>query len=239
MANLSPTTHTTTADLDKEIDRATKDHGLSAALKSIVRSARVDGFIGSTALTPSVADLNTLAGADAAAPVTTTNVGTAGTGVTAVEYGNGYNHTTVLTLAATVPAIAGGAALAVGNLIYTLPAGACLVESAYMSAAITQADGNINADTPDVGIGTVIASGAVAVLGGTATFENIITGQTAADCNGTATVKTATPTAGTPLAIETGDAHTIHLNVADTWAASGDTGASLTGTVLLNWKFMA
>jgi hypothetical protein len=170
---------------------------------------------------------------------TSANTGTVGTGVTAVEYGDGHVHTTVLTLAATVPAIAGGADLAVGNLIYTLPAGAVVVDSAYMSAAITQSEGNITADTPDVGIGTVIASGVVAVLGGTATFENIITGQTAADCNGTATVKTSIPTAAVPFVIESGDAHTIHLNVADGWAASGDSGASLTGTVVLNWRFMA
>ena len=31
-------------------------------------------------------------------PITLTNVGTVGTGVTAVEYGDAYNHTTVLTI---------------------------------------------------------------------------------------------------------------------------------------------
>ena len=104
-----------------------------------------------------------------------------------------------------------------------------------MSVAITQTEGNITADTPDVGIGTTIGSGVVAVLGGTAAFENIITGQTAADCDGTATVKTI---GGQLLVVETGDNHTIYLNVADGWAADGDAAAILTGRVVLNWSYM-
>jgi hypothetical protein len=169
---------------------------------------------------------------------TTGNVGTANTGTTATEYGDGHNHKTVLTVNTTLPAIAGGADLAVGKLLYTFPAGAIIIESAYMSLAITQSQGNITADTPDGGLGTVIGSGAVATLDGTATFENILTGQTFNDCNGTAEVKTAIPTAGVPLVIEAGAAHTVHFNVADGWAASGDAAASLAGTVVLNWRFV-
>lgn len=171
--------------------------------------------------------------------VTTGNVGAAGAGSTAVEYGDGANHRTVLTVSTTLPAIAGGAALGVGKLLYTLPAGAVIVDSAYMSLAITQTQGNITADTPDGGLGTVIASGVVSTLDGTATFENILTGQTFNDCNGTAEVKTAIPTANVPLVIESGGAHTIYFNVADTWAASGDAAAALAGTVVINWRFVA
>jgi len=167
------------------------------------------------------------------------NVGTVATGSTVVHTGDGTNMRATITVDTTLPAIAGGANLAVGKLLYTLPAGANLIKNAYMSLAITQTDGNIDADTPDVGIGTVIASGVVATLDGTATFENIVTGQTAADCDGTATVKTTAPTAGTALAIETGDAHTIHANVADGWAASGDAAALLTGTVIIDYTFAA
>jgi hypothetical protein len=163
------------------------------------------------------------------------SAGTVATGVTAFEEGDGNFHKTTLTIDSTLPAIAGGAALAVGKLLYTLPAGAHAVKVSYMSVALTAADGNIDADTPDVGVGTVIASGAVAVLGGTATFENLITGQTAADCAGTATVKTVVPTAGASLAIEAAAAHTIHLNVADTWAASGEAACPVTGTVVIEW----
>lgn len=167
---------------------------------------------------------------------TASNTGTAGTGVTAVEYGDGRNHVTVLTVATTLPAIAGGANLAVGNLLYTLPAGVQVIDAANMSLAITQADGNITADTPDGGLGTVIGSGVVAVLGGTATFEDILIGQTFNDCNGTAETVALVPTAGAGLIRNAGDAKTIHFNVADGWAASGDTGAALTGTVTIAWR---
>lgn len=164
------------------------------------------------------------------------NIGVAAAGVTVREYGSAYTHTTVLTLTgadAVLPDIAGGAALAVGKLLYTLPAGACIVTGTKMNVAITQTDGNITADTPDIGIGTTIASGVVSVLGGTAAFENILTGQTAADCDGTATAKTV----DTSLVIESGGNHGIYLNVADTWAASGDDAAVLSGTVTIHWQY--
>lgn len=169
----------------------------------------------------------------------TLNAGTANTGTTAVEYGDGYNHVTVLTVNTTLPAIAGGADLGVGKLLYTLPAGAQVIDAAYMSLGITQTEGNINADTPDGGLGTVIASGAVATLDGTATFENILTGQTFNNCTGTAEVKTAIPTAGTSLVMEVGGAKTVYFNVADGWAASGDAAALLAGTVVLAWRTLA
>lgn len=162
-------------------------------------------------------------------------VGTAATGVTAVEYGDEYMHTTVLTVDTVLPPIAGGADLAIGKLLYTLPAGAILIEGAHMSLAITQTDDNITADTPDGGLGTTIASGAVAVLGGTAAFENILTGQTFDDCDGTPEVKTV----DTRLVIEASDDHTVYFNVADGWASDGDAGALLTGTVVLRWSKMS
>lgn len=179
-------------------------------------------------------------GADASniSPKTSVNVGTAASGFTAVEYGDAFHHVTVLTVNTTLPAIAGGANLAVGKLAYTLPAGKILIKSALLNIALDEIDGNITADTPDVGIGTVIASGAVAVLSGTATFENIVTGQTAADCNGTATVKATDPTAGVALEITAAGAHTIYLNVADGWAASGEAACPVTGTIIIEWLFL-
>jgi len=165
----------------------------------------------------------------------TSNVGTVASGSSVVEYGDGYHHTSVITVNTTLGAIAGGASLGLGKLLYTLPAGAQVINDVYMSMAITQTQGNINADTPDVGLGTTVASGAVALLSGTAAFENVMTGQTAANCTGTATVNTAT----VDLALEAADDKTIYLNVADGWAASGDAAALLTGTVTINWTTLA
>lgn len=164
------------------------------------------------------------------------NSGIAATGVTAAEYGDGHQHTTVLTVDTVLPAIAGGADLSVGVLLYTLPAGAVIVDKAYMSMAITQTEGHITADTPDVGLGTTIAAGANALLSDTSGAENILTGQTADDCDGTAEVKTV---ANQILVIEAAGDHTVYFNAADGWAASGDAAALLEGTVVLHWQFMA
>ncbi len=165
------------------------------------------------------------------------NVGSpvAGVIINCIERGDANRHTTTLTVQSALPAIAGGANLAVGKLLYTFPAGPIVVHAAYMSVGITQTQGNINADTPDIGLGTTIASGVVAVLGGTAAFENILTGQTAANCTGTATVKTVSDQV---LPIEVAGNHTVYLNVADGWAASGDAAALINGTVTLVWSYV-
>ena len=170
------------------------------------------------------------------------NVGAAGTNVTALEYGDGYRHTTILTFGAgaVLPAIAGGAALGVGKLIYTLPAGAQIIKAARLNVGITQTAGNINANTPTIGLGTVVASGVVSVLSGTATFQNIAAGVAAANCTGTATIQTAKATASPfELVTESGGTKTIYLNAAATWSASGDPAAILSGTVAIDWATLA
>src|SRR3990167_10807567 len=62
--------------------------------------------------------------ANQGAGLNTLNAGAANAGTTAVEYGDSRLHQSVLTVNTTLPAIAGGAALAVGKLLYTFPAGA-------------------------------------------------------------------------------------------------------------------
>ena len=167
-------------------------------------------------------------------PITAKNVGTVADGSSVVEYGNGVFHQSVITVDTTLGDIPGGAALGLGKLVYTFPDGALDVKSTYMSIALTQTDGYITADTPYVGVGTVVASGVIADLTGTATFDLLLENQAAADCNGTATVKHL----ATSLVIATADAHTVYLNVADTWAASGDDACLLTGTIILEWTFV-
>ena len=176
-------------------------------------------------------------GADAAtqSPLTTQNVGTVPTGVTVVEHGDGIHHKTVLTLGTGCiwPDIPGGADLAVGVAIYTLPAGVINIRSTYMSVGVTALDGNIDADVPDVGIGTTIATGVVTVLGGTAAFENILTGVAADNCTGTAELSQVQ----TALVIASADSHIVYFNGADGWAASGENAAAIAGTVIIEWDF--
>ena len=164
---------------------------------------------------------------------TNANNGTVEAGVTAVHYGDGVNVTAVLTLTNVPLTVGNSVSLGVGALIYTLPAGACLIRDAYMSVGISGV--STTTDTPDVGLGTVIASGVVATLDGTGTFENIITGQTAANTNDTASVKGTGPTAGNPLEITTGGAHTVHFNAADAWGANADASGLLKGTVVISY----
>lgn len=131
----------------------------------------------------------------------------------------------------TISAIAGAANEAVGKLIYTLPAGAIFVRAVHMNIGLTNTDTTIDADTPDVGIGTVIATGAVATLDGTSTFEDLLTGQTAANCTGTKTVKGVTDQT---LFIGANGVKTIHLNVADGWAGS-ETALAATGEIHIEY----
>jgi len=167
-------------------------------------------------------------------PITTKNVGTVAAGSTVVEYGDGVHHQSVITVDTTLGDIPGGAELGLGKLVYTFPAGALDVKATYMSIALTQTDGNIDSDTPDVGIGSVVASGVVGVLGGTSTFEDMLTGRAAADCNGTATVAHV----ATSKLTATGDAHTVYFNAAFDWTASGDDACAIAGTIIIEWTFV-
>ena len=178
--------------------------------------------------------------------IVATNLGVVGTGVTAVEYGDAYHHTTVLTVSQTNAAglVTGdNVALASGYLLYTFPAGAIVVHNAYMSMGIT-ATVEQAADTPDVGLGTTIGVGAVATLDTNPGFENILTGKTATNSSGTATVgqdicNSTGATGG--LNIGAGNPHTVYFNIADTWAddTSADLSVDIAGTVVINWTFLA
>ena len=164
--------------------------------------------------------------------------GAVGTGLTCVENGIGKIHITVLTL--TDVAIGSPVdittALAFGKLIYTLPAGAQLVKNIYIDIALT-GTATIVDDTPDVGIGSVIASGAVSVLGGTSEFEDYLEGQTSGAISGANSINVNMRMADgvlsdIPLSLTAGS-KAIHLNVADTWAGAGD--VTVTGTIEIEW----
>ena len=163
------------------------------------------------------------------------------TGVTVVEYGDGFNHVTVLTLASVVlTSPVDNVDTSEGFLIYTLPAGACIIDSAYMNMTVTLVAASAQTDEADIGLGTVLAAGTTALLSEVATYEDIITGQALADVDETDPIPIAAiPTIGAPLFIASGDAHTIHFNCASDWADAGAvTSLTADGTVILNWKFL-
>jgi len=166
--------------------------------------------------------------------MTSVNVGAAAAGVTAFEYGDAYTHTTVLLIDSALPAIAGDEDLAVGIPIYTFPDGALHVPLARATVAVFDTEGNIVADTPEVGVGTTLASGAVDVLGGTAGFEDIVEGAALDDCDGTQIDVAEAPA----LLITTDADHDVFLNFAAAWTEGGAEQAQTRGTVVLRWDYL-
>jgi len=167
-----------------------------------------------------------------------TNVGTVGSSTycSVKEYGDGVFHMTRIALA-DLPLVSPTSAAnkAGGAKIYTLPAGAVVVSATHMEVSCKSTVGSFlcQADTPDLGVGTTVATGTVAVLGGTAAFENMLTGQTVADCNQTAKKATL----GTQLVVLAADSHDVFLNIADGWAGADTITA--TGHVLIQWTLFS
>ena len=182
----------------------------------------------------------------------TADVGTVATDATTsvVEYGNAIEHMTVLTMTNFAIGTSGdNASLGIGAKFYTWPTGVnILVEEVALSGGITAAI-SVTTDTPEVGIGTVVASGAVATLT-TATWENLMDGGAsgssvdaagvAPDVAGTVFHKKSLTTV-TPIIKATGGAaRDLFLNVADGWADVTAAGAvTFTGKILIEWKVLS
>lgn len=162
--------------------------------------------------------------------------------ISCVEYSTGGDVLTVLTLTDfVIGALAGaGANLGMGNIIYTFPTGDQHLETAYSfwNLSLTAAGTAVNAD---VGLGSVIASGAVAVLSGTATFEDRLTGQTIGTSASGGTAVSAGPI-GATAGIQTGIAlngtsavKNVFLNAAGSWNANNTGSLTATGKVFIKW----
>lgn len=159
-------------------------------------------------------------------------LGTTGfTSISESTTGSPADYHTVIRFQGTLGAIAGGASLGLGRKLLDLPVGPSIVISAaHLSCAVKSVAGN-SANTPVLGAGTVVASGAVSVLSGTATFQDIVTGLAAANANGTAMEqllvanKTFLPNASS---------RSLFLNAAAAWSVA-DAAAQIYGTFRMNW----
>lgn len=186
--------------------------------------------------------------ATAGAVLTTTNVGTVTTGATTAveEHGDGVEHITKLTMTAFVVGTgANNASLGIGAKFYTFPAGAIAVKEVSLVGAFTNA-ASVKTNTPQVGIGTVIASGVVSVLSGTATFQDLMDGGAAGfiggdtiapDLNGTTMYKGSLGSA-MPVMIKTsgGKSHDAFLNLAVAWSANANGSVTFTGVITIRWR---
>lgn len=159
------------------------------------------------------------------------------------EFGDAYSKTAVLTLTDfVVGALAGaGAALAMGNIVYAYPAGEHLETSYYYSLSLKATGTAVAANTA---LGSVIGTGAVATLAGTATFMDRLTQQavTTSSTGGTAVAKMTLPTAGVYTGIGLNAAASVKnvfLNSAGTWNANNTGNLTATGTIVLAYQRMA
>jgi hypothetical protein len=170
-----------------------------------------------------------------------TNVlGTVGTSVTAVHrtIDNRTFQTSLVVGSRTVDTVT-GAALGLGSLIYTFPAGDILINGATATMTATPSGATLDTDQPYMGIGTVVASGAVADLTGTATFDSIVEQDQVNAAFSGAVAKTALNTTYSATPILAAGAHTVYLNIADTWAAQDAALALAASSVIINWTLLS
>ena len=171
----------------------------------------------------------------------TASVGTAGSGVTVTEYLVAGDDGTIGALHVTNLFIAAGTSvvttpdmesLAEGTLIYTFPAGTIIVKRVYGDIGLDINDAALVGDTPEVGLGTLIGSGANATLGAVgAGAEDIWGPHVAAGVDTEATAGDAGQFITVPnLIIPGASAHLVHFNVADAWAD----GAGTADVILVN-----
>ena len=167
-----------------------------------------------------------------AGTITTLNVGTVPGTVTAVEYGDGYNHVTVLTVTAAVlvPDIPADDE-EVGALIYTFPAGVHRVNMTHLE--ITAASVAADSANADLGCGSTLAAGDGATLQAS-TDEDFIDGLVVADMTSPSVNVTE---AGDGTIFASGDSKAFHINVASGWSGT-NADPSITGTVTIAWTFM-
>ena len=172
-------------------------------------------------------------------PLTTTPVGT----VAVKEYTNGRDVVTELTLTNfIVGALAGSAAaLGVGNIVAAFPTGIHFELVQSLSSVVFTAAGT--AVTGVAGLGSVIASGAVSVLSGTATFQDRLAGTAATTgaSGGAAVSALACVTAGigTGIALNVAaSVKNVFLNFAGTWNANNTGNLTASGTIVLKWTRM-
>lgn len=162
----------------------------------------------------------------------------------AQEYGSGPHHTTVLTMTNfSLGNLADNAALGIGAKFYTLPAGEFQITRATIYGGLTAAV-SVTAQTPEVAIGTVVASGVISAT--TTTMENVIDGgsggslgdasNTAPDLVGGIFRKSNLTTVAPIIKASAGLSHDLFLNAAATWADITTVAPVLfTGIITLNW----
>ena len=169
---------------------------------------------------------------------TTGTVTTASTTTVVEESGFGTLRTVHLDLTDFAVGTSGdAAALALGASVFTLPAGDVIIEQCTIRGALTAAI-SATTDTPEFGLGNVVASGVNATLGAVdAGCENICGPWVATNVAGDTPTDGGSDTQGTYIA--SADPHVVYFNVADTWADVTAAGAvTFDGYVVLKYRVL-
>lgn len=159
------------------------------------------------------------------------NVGAVANG-SVKEYGDAYNHVSVITVTPFTQAVT-AAALAFGKKIYDFPLGHIKVDRALIKLTVTAPT---STTTGEVALGTVVASGAAATTGGTATFEDIIDGTATTESSSTGAVTLVNKACEADVPDGHSTALDLYLNLAGTWEASEN--LTISATVVIFWKYL-
>jgi hypothetical protein len=161
---------------------------------------------------------------------------------------DGFNYKTVLIVNSLLKNIPADADLAFGQKIFTFPAG--VIEPVTGSVQVTSlTPTGLASVAGEVGLGSVVASGAVAVLGGTPTFEDIMEGSTIANhVAGTSLVskKVNRPiafgdhgsTSGVGVLDGSSTAAACFLNIASAFNQTAAENIAFSAKVVVHWRYL-
>lgn len=132
------------------------------------------------------------------------------------------------------------AAKAGGAQVFTFPQGFIQIHRARIKGTLGTSIADLTSTAGEIGLGIVVATGAVAVLGGTATFESILEGGIPALGNFTAGNDLAAAAAGGAKSSLLGGFSSsvpMFLNLASTWGDVGTAGnvVARAGTQIEVW----
>lgn len=134
------------------------------------------------------------------------------------------------------------AAKAGGAELFTFPVGYVTILNARIEGTLSTSVSDLTSTAGEIGLGTVVGSGAAAVLGGTSTFENILEGARPALSNMTAGNDLAVKAGGTIRTASIGSfaaAASCFLNLASTWgnvASAADVVIKKGAVIDLTWS---
>lgn len=150
---------------------------------------------------------------------------------------DGINFKSIISIKEFSKAISSDAALGFGQKILDFPTGVIKIEDALLSLNLSTPTG-LSATAGEIGLGTVVASGAVAVLSGTSTFEDVLTGKTISNLVA-GTPATETTSAATGAIFDgSSTAKDLYVNIASTWDQTAAESITISGTATVFWRFL-